>query len=76
MFYSQKSLSDMTFMYDIHFEVWNFLFQSKRLIAERWGDFVKVEEYVPSDKLTLSFCRSSVSLARPQQNGISFKYNT
>ena len=33
--------------------------QCKRLIAERWGDFVRVDDYVPGQNLTVSYWRTA-----------------
>ena len=40
--------------------------QSKRLIGMRWGEFVKIDEYIPGQKLILSYCRPS-NISQPQQ---------
>jgi len=45
--------------------------QTKRLIGERWGDFVKIEDYSPGTKLKLSYCRSP-SLTNNQTQKTTF----
>merc|ERR1719450_1982404 len=41
--------------------------QSKRLIGMRWGDYVKIDEYMPGQKLIISYCRPTNITSQPQQ---------
>ena len=41
--------------------------QSKRLIGMRWGDFVRIDEYVPGQRLLISYCRPPAVATQVQQ---------